>query len=210
VGPDGRLDFALDPATFKDGQGNPFFDARGRYVVTVFDPATSRAVPLPIPYCNATLADALAATGVAPEAAVQGRIERTASLPPAPQAETATLRSQADLDAWVARHQMDARLVAKLPAVDFTRSQVVVTGEEPGGTATPLTAVEIAAVEGTADGYKVRSIRWSWDGPVFPAFVFDFVVVPRKDGPVTFLPAATGDIGDRPTTRPRHQRLEDR
>jgi hypothetical protein len=208
VGPDGRVDYAFDPATFLDDTGHPLFGPGKRYSVTLFDPATQRTAGVTIPYCNGALAEALAATGITPVAAMTGKLDRASSLPPAPQEEALTLRSRAELDAWTASHQLDAHIAARLPAVDFDRDEVLVIGQEPGGTANPAAQLEITAVEDAGAGYKVHAVRWISESPIFPSFVFDFVVVPRKDGPTTFLPSAEGFYEDWVGTRKQQQRLD--
>lgn len=201
VAPDGTLRYTFRLDDLSNLQDKP----RGiHYFLYAFDAADNRKITVPVPICDPELQQALEAPSIPLGLGMQGTISSApqvfpSAMPP-DESESFVIRSQAELEAFGARHGMKAEAIALLPKLDYAKEMGLMTLSGPSyGTSIP----EITAVERLADKDIVHAVLWIYEGPLLTfSVVFHFVPVPKSERPVEFAPLAYGYYDQRALLAP--------
>jgi hypothetical protein len=194
VAADGSFHYTFRLEDLKNLSGTAEQARDTRYFLYAFDAANNRKLTVPMPLCNPELEQALEAPSIAFQLGMQGTIDLSNPGSPVPEpsdeSESTVVRSQADLDAFGARHHMKPEAIALLPKLDYAKEQgiMVLSGRHWGSE-----SVEVVGIERLGDRDLVHAVVWRYPSPMFgPAVIFHFAPMPKSDRAVQFAPLAYG------------------
>lgn len=203
IAPDGTLRYTFRLDDLSDLVGTASEPRAHTISLYAFDNANNQKLTVPMPICNAALGEALNGSSIPLDLGMQGQVDLAngqAFVSPSPdESETTVIRSQAELEAFGARHHLTGEAIALLPRLDFTKQEglMVLTGPFLGSE-----EVEIMAVERLADHDQVHAVIWGVPSPLFgPGIAFHLVAVSKSDHPAVFA-TARGDYTQRNSLAP--------